>query len=208
MAETSNTNENKQTIPPEVGSISDLVGQEKLREMIKSAVTKMGPEVSKEEKKEYAKLYIKIFEKGMSPKEAMKFSEPEMSMIYSYAYYLFNGGKYAEACELFKMLFILDPTEPGLATALGVCHHRMKAYELALICYMMAAQIDIFDPVPLFYAYDCYMNTNDPESAIFCLYNVMGRAQHDDRYSKLYDKASAIIEAKNKQDEEQKQTTT
>lgn len=170
-------------------------GDTKVREMIKDIVTKMGPDVSAEEKKEHAKVLIKIFEKDMRPQQAMNISDEEMSLFYSYAYQLFNSGKYPEACELFKMLFVLNPEEGGFASALAACYHKMKDYETAATFYMMHAQMSPFDPVPLFYCYDCLMNTKNFESAYLTLRAVIGRAKDKPEYEKLQDKAEALLHA-------------
>lgn len=164
-----------------------------LREMIKDVVSKMGPDVSAEEKKEHAKVLIKIFEKDMRPKQAMNVSDKEISVIYSYAYQLFNSGKYLEACELFKMLFILNPEEGGFASGLAACYHKMQDYETALAFYMMHAQISPFDPVPLFYCYDCLMRMNNFEGAYLTLRAVIGRAKAKPEYEKLQAKAEAFL---------------
>lgn len=165
----------------------------KVREMIKNIVSKMGPDVSAEEKKEHAKVLIKIFEKDMRPKQAMNISDEEISLFYSYAYQLFNGGKYLEACELFKMLFVLNPEEGGFASALAACYHKMQDYETAFAFYMMHAQISPFDPVPLFYCYDCLMHMNNPEGAYLTLYAVIKRANDLPQYEKLQAKAEALF---------------
>lgn len=188
-----NSENSKENAPAKSTTIGDIVGQESMREMIKSTVSKM-PNLDKEEKKEHAKVLIKIFEKGMSPRQAMDITDKEMSVIYSYAYQLFNNGKIPEACELFKMLYVLDPAEPGLATALGVCHHQLKAYDLAATCYMAAATLNPLDPVPLFYAYDCFMNMNEKDSAIIVLYNVIDRSRGQAEYDSIHDKATIILE--------------
>ena len=50
----------------------NFIEPEQLRGFIKEAISKLGPEISKEQKKEYGKLLVKIYEKGMTPKEAME----------------------------------------------------------------------------------------------------------------------------------------
>lgn len=164
-----------------------------LRKAIKDAVSKMGPDVSLEEKKENAKVLVKIFEKGMTPKQAMNISDEDLSVIYSYAYHLFNSGKYLEACELFKMLVVVEPTEGGFLSALGACYHKLEDYETSMLMYMMHAQLCPFDPVPLFYCYDCFTRMNNPEGAYTMLYAASERAKDQPQYVKLKDKIDTLI---------------
>lgn len=164
-----------------------------IREAVKMTVSKMGPDVSKEEKLEHAKLMVKIFEKGMSPKQAMNVSDEEMSIFYKYAYNMFNSGKYAEACELYKMLFVLDPIEASFGMSLGACYHKMKDYESAIMVYLMESQIWPYDPTPLFYCYDCYLRSNNPEGAFIMLNATIKTAQDQPRYAQLKEKAEMLL---------------
>lgn len=166
---------------------------DKLHSYIKAAVNKLGPDFSKEEKIEHGKLLVKIFEKGMSPKEAMKISDEEIAQIYSFAYNQFSLGKFEDARELFKMLMTLD-LNADFATALGVCHHRLKDYEYATNCYMLASFLDPKNPVPLFYAYDCYINLNDEFSAGVMLCNVITKAGEEAIYENIKNDAQMRLD--------------
>lgn len=170
------------------------VSKEELRDAIKSAVNQLGPQVSKDEKKEHAKLLVKIFEQGMSPKQAMNISEEEILQIYSFAYHNFSTGKFAEARELFKVLLTLDPMNADFATALGVCHHRLGDYDLALACYMLNAFLAPKDPVALFYGYDCLINLKDEASAAMLLSSVIARAGDQKIYGKVKQDAQKLFE--------------
>lgn len=177
----------------------DMITPESVRRMIKTTVSKMGPNFTVEQKKEHAKLLVKIFEKGMSPKEAMQVSDLEMSQIYSFAYSKFNAGQYAEACELFKLLLVLEPLEGGFATSLGVCHHRLGRYQYALPAYMLAAALNPTDPVPLFYAYHCFLNLEEKASACIMLCNVISRAGDQPKYATIKERAKLILETLEKE---------
>ncbi len=165
-----------------------------LREVIKSSVSKMDPKVSKEEKKEHAKTLLKIFEKGMTPKEAMAISDLEISEIYSYAYQLFLGGHYDKAQVLFHILTILEPSKSNFAIALGVCYHKLKDYDHAEGAYMLASINDPDDPLPLFYAYDCFLQQGKNYIASIMLNNVIVRSGTQSKYAKLKAKAEDLLE--------------
>lgn len=173
---------------------SEDMGFGDIKSYIKSIVSHLGPTFSKEQKKEHANLLLKIFEKGMSPKQAMEIKDEEIAQIYSFAYHQFAGGKFTEARELFKMLLTLDPFNSEFATALGVCHHRLKDYTFALQCYMLNAMLAPKDPVALFYAYDCYMNLKEETLAGIMLCNVIARAGDQVAYAQIKKTAQALLE--------------
>jgi type III secretion system low calcium response chaperone LcrH/SycD len=163
----------------------DIFTKEELHQHIKSAVNKLGPNFTKEQKIEYAKILVKIFEKGMQPKEALNITDNEMAQIYSFAFHEFSAGKFAEARELFKMLYTLEPSNADFAIALGICHHRLKDFDYALQLYMVATLLDPETPVPLFYAYDCFMQTGNEMGAGMMLCNVIKKASADPKYARI-----------------------
>lgn len=170
------------------------IAQEEIREYIKETVNKLGPQIPKEQKKEVAKLFVKIFEQGVPPKNAMGISDEELTQLYSFAYHQFTGEKYEDARELFKFLLTLDPANHSYATCLGVCHHRLKNYEFALQAYMLAAFLDRTDPLPLFYAYDCFQHLNDEASAAAMLCNVIARAGDNKVYETIKKNSEILLE--------------
>ncbi len=172
---------------------------EDLKTLVKTAVSKMGPQYSKEEKIAQAKILLKVFEQGIAPREAMNIPEEEIARMYSFAYSLFNTGQYANARELFKMLIMFDPFNQGFASALGVCHHRLKDYKNAARCYMLAASLDESDPLPLFYAYDCFDNLKERGSAAIMLCNVITRAGDNPKFAKLKERTELLLKALDKQ---------
>lgn len=182
---------NKQPLPKED---SNSLSREELHKYIKSAVNKLGSEFSKEQKIEHGKLLVKIFEKGMTPKEAMNISDEELAQIYSFAYHKFSIGKFEEARELFKMMLNLEPLNNDFAIALGVCHHRLKDFEYAIPCYMLASTLQPKDPVPLFYAYDCFMKLNNEFAAGMMLCNVVKKAEEDSKYEHIKNDAQIRLD--------------
>jgi len=170
------------------------VSKEQTREYIKEAVGKLGPQVPKEQKKDVAKLFVKIFEQGEAPKKAMGIPDEELAQLFSFAYHQFISEKYENARELFKLLLTLDPANHSYATCLGVCHHRLKDYEFALHAYMLAAFLAPKDPLPLFYAYDCFHNLNDEANAGSMLCNVIVRAGDNKIYETIKKNAEVLLE--------------
>ena len=165
-----------------------------IKALVKSIVSKMGPTFSAEEKKEHAKLLLKIFEKGIDPYKAMKLADEDIAQAYLFAYRLFNSGRFDEAAEVFKMLTLLAPMEAGFAVSLGVCYHKLHKFEDAIRSYLLGALTDLTDPVPYFYAYDCFLNLNDIISAGIMLSNVVTKCGDDPKYAKLKDRATILLD--------------
>ena len=175
-------------------TVNNPITKDTMRQLIKATVAKMGSKLTKDEKIEHAKLLVKIFEGGMSPKEAMAIKDEDLASMYSFGYSLANAGKYKEAREMFKYLYMLEPTRADFATALGVCHHQLKDYEYAANAYMVAFALNFEDPVPLFYAYDCFLNLNDTLGASIMLKSAIEKAGDEEKYAKMKEKAQALLD--------------
>lgn len=166
-----------------------------IRQNIKEIVKKHGADLPPEQKKELGKIMVKVFEKGMTPKEAMGVSEKEISEIYGFAYYNFSIGKFEEAKQLFKMMFTLDPRKGEYATCIGVCHHKQKEYEDAIAMYLLSSGLSAKDPVPLFYAYDCFKCLNQEYVAAMMLMTTIEKAGAQPQYAKLKQNAQTLLDA-------------
>lgn len=174
------------------GSAEAATPGEELRTLIKTCVSKCPIPLAKEEKIRQAKLLLKAIEQKIPPKELLKISDKEIALLYSYAHTLYMGGQYDKACELFKMLTILEPEQPDFATAVGVCHQRMKSYLNAVYAYMYSFTLQPGNPIPLFYAYECFMQLNDLASAGMAIGGVVARAADDPKYAKLKARAELL----------------
>lgn len=182
------TAKEEETIPP-------LFSKEQLHQYIKESIIKTSPNKPKEEKQKEARLMLKIFEEGQMPGDAMGISIKERAILYKYAHTQFSSGKYLEAREAFKLLLFFEPDQPSFATSLGVCHHRLQQYDLALACYMLAASLDPSDPVPFFYAYDCFVHKNDQAAAGIMLCSSIKRAGDVPQYAALKQRAEGMVAA-------------
>lgn len=192
-----------------IGNV-DAMESDEVRQKIMQVVNAHGANMTKEQKKDYAKFLYKIFNEGMSPKEAMEIPEAQIAIIARNAYNFFSTGHYKEASDLFEILQTLEPTKAFFAISLGVCYHRMKNYEKALTNYIKATVFDLKDPVPFFYAYDCCLNLNSEVLALMMIRNAIKRAGDEPKYAVLKQKATLIEQALDKKVHEElaKQKTT
>lgn len=173
-----------------------------MREMVKQVVNKVGNNLPKEQKMEQAKMLIKIFEEGMTPKEALGVTDGEIARIYCYAYRLFSAGLYQQAKNAFEALQSLEPFRNEFSLSLGVCHHRLQEYEKAIECYVRAGMLDKADPVPFFYAYDCLLRLDNDVLAYTLLLNSIKRAGDRPAYKVLVEKGNIIAEGLKKRIDE------
>ncbi|MEI8125625.1 MAG: SycD/LcrH family type III secretion system chaperone [Parachlamydiaceae bacterium] len=167
--------------------------QDILRDKIKDILHKKGSKLSKEEKKAYGKILVKIFEKEVLPKDALKISDQDIVDIYFFGLQQFSMGKYREAKELFRMLTIFDFSKPDYFTSLGVCCHRLKEYQEALGYYMGSIFLKDDDPTCFFYSYDCYMNINNKLGASLMLSNAIEKSGDKVKYADLKKRAQALL---------------
>lgn len=139
------------------------------KEMIDSALEKVGSSLSQEKKEEFRSFFLNVIEKKMQPKEALDFSKEDMEWLYSYAYQLFSTGKYKEASTPLALLNLLEPNNHKYAFALGSCFQKLKKYQEAIDVYTIAAVLKLNDPMAFYHMSDCHVNLQNIPSALFCL---------------------------------------
>lgn len=195
MDETNGINEQQLQAIEKLGkNFREAMPIDEIKKSIKETMAKMGDKLTIEEKKGLAKGILRIFEEGMPPMDALAIPKEQIAHLYGYAYNIFSKGDYVGAREIFKVLLMLDPMTIGFAVSLGVCHQRLKDYELALMYYMYSAMMNPEDPVPLFYAYDCFLKTDDEVSAGIMLANVIQRCGDHKKYAVIKEKAQHLFE--------------
>jgi type III secretion system low calcium response chaperone LcrH/SycD len=101
----------------------------------------------------------------MQPKDAMGFDDNFMEHLYSYAYRLFNSGRYDEARELFILLMRLDATKSRYPFALACCYQKMEKWQDAINAYIAAYVFNQKDPLPIYHVADCLIKLKCPQGA-------------------------------------------
>jgi type III secretion system low calcium response chaperone LcrH/SycD len=169
------------------------------QEQIKKAATKIGEELREEKGKELEKAALSIMQKQQIPKEALGMSDQMIEGIYGQAYRLYNTGKYKDASQLFRLLVMMNSTEPKYAMGLAACFHMMKDFKSAVNTYSLCGIIDPKSPVPHYHASDCYIQLKDPMSAMIALQMAVKRAGNQPQYKSIADRALLTIEALKKE---------
>ncbi len=87
--------------------------------------------------------------------------EKERAQFYAFGNMLYEGGRYAEAMDVFSYLVRLQPREQRYLKSLGMARQMAKFYSEAVDAYGAAALLDIEDPEPSIYAAECLLHLGE-----------------------------------------------
>jgi len=130
---------------------------------------------------------------GGLPKDLLGINDGMIETIYGQAYRLYNTGKYKDASQMFRLLIMLNPTESKYSMGLAACFHMLKEYASAIELYTICGTLDPENPVPHFHASDCYLQMDNPISALVSLEMAVKRAGEKPQFSTLRDRALLTI---------------
>lgn len=145
--------------------------------------------------KAYGDIMSRMFKDGMSPKDAMGINSNILESIYAQAYRLYNTGKYIEASHLFRILIMMNVSEPKYLLGLAACFHMLKEYKNAIETYTMCSAIDPHTPIPYYHSSDCFIQMKDYLSAMLCLQLAIDKAGNKSEYAKIKERASMSLES-------------
>jgi type III secretion system low calcium response chaperone LcrH/SycD len=103
---------------------------------------------------------------GMTLKDAIGISHSALEQIYSLAYQFYYQGKYAEALSLFEFLAGTSPDNYKYVLGLAASYHQIKAYDEAFAGFYIALHLEPHNPIPAYYATDCFLKQNLNEEAL------------------------------------------
>lgn len=171
---------------------------------VKKSVERIGKALGTELPKEYTEIAEKVMKKGANPKEMLGINDQMIEGMYGQAYRLYNTGKYKDACDLFRLLIMLNPTEQKYALGMAASYHMMKEYGEAAHLYTVCAMLDPTSPVPHYHASDCYLQLGDKISALITLEMAIKRSEGRPEFQQLQDRASLTVESLRKEIEKPK----
>lgn len=169
------------------------------QQQIKKATEQIGKEIKSDQQALFEASVQRATRKGATPKDALGLTDAMVEGIYGQAYRLYNTGKYREAIQLFRMLIMINSTEPKYAMGLAACFHMLKEYKNAVNTYAVLAVIDANNPISFYHASDCYIHLNDPTSAIIALEMAIIRAGTKPEFRTLKDRAILTLEGLKKE---------
>lgn len=133
--------------------------------------------------------------KGASPKDALGLTDAMVEGVYGQAYRLYNTGKYKEAIQIFRLLVMINSTEPKYAMGLAACFHMAKDYKTAVNAYAIVQVIDPDNPISFYHASDCFIQMGDPASALISLDMAIERAGEKPEFKTLKDRAALTADS-------------
>ncbi len=159
--------------------------EEKLSALIDEKLEKHGAKLSKEEIKQQREALREIFVNGKPPRDAMGISVEFMNVLYTLAYNSYNGGKYEEANQIFRMLDLLEPGIPRYILGLAATYHKMENYDKAIESYFSLSVIEPDSPIAFYHIADCYEKLEMPTGVMMALGGAITRCGEDQKYAKL-----------------------
>lgn len=172
------------------------------QERIKLAAEGIGKEAAASGGDKFKGITESMVKKGSVPKDLLGINDSMVEGIYGQAYRLYNTGKYRDAIQLFRLLIMLNATEPKYTMGLAASFHMLKEYLNAAETYTMCGMLDPENPIPHFHASDCYIQLNNAMGAIVALEMAVKRAGDKPHYATLKDRALMTIASLKKQLEE------
>ncbi len=149
-------------------------------------------------------LLTEKFTKDAAPaKKSMGLSDEMVEGIYGQAYRLYNTGKYEDAAQLFRLLVMVNPSEPRYTLGLAACAHLLKDYKNAIELYTVCSIIDGESPIPLYHVSDCYLQVQDKFSAMIALEMAVKRSGNKPEFQTLKDRAEMTVQSLRKELETQ-----
>lgn len=130
-------------------------------------------------------LLDKMAAENKTLQEVSGISDKLLEEIYSLAYAHYNLGKYKESLSLFQFLAGIAPKQPRFVLGLAATYHQMENYSEAAMGFFLAYNLDPQNPLPAYYAADCYLNLKTPEAAIDCLELAIHTAGENKEFEEL-----------------------
>lgn len=162
---------------------------------VKRAAEAVGDQVKNQASSKMKGATKELLQKGQVPKDLLGMNDAMMEGIYGQGYRLYNTGKYRDASQLFRLLIMLNASEPKYIMGLAACFHMLKEYKSAVETYLIAAMVEPDNPVPHFHSSDCYMQMNNNISALVALEMAVKRAGKKPQYATLKDRALLTIQS-------------
>ncbi len=166
---------------------------------VKRAAEEVGEELEAQASAKMKGVADELLQKGQVPKDLLGINDAMMEGIYGQAYRLYNTGKYRDACQLFRLLIMLNASEAKYTMGLAACFHMLKEYRSAVETYAICGILDPNDPVPHFHSSDCYIQMGNPMAALISLEMAVKRAGNKPQFATLKDRALLTIQSLKKE---------
>jgi len=164
-----------------------------VKQDVRKATDQVGEELMKETVGAMSQLTQKSAKGGLNLKILSGVSDEKEEAVYSQAYLLYNSGRYKDAIEIFRVLIMLNSTEPKYMMGLAACFHLMKAYDAAISSYTLVSFLDPENPIPYFHTSDCALQLGDKMGAMVALQMAIKRAENKPEFKTLKERAEITL---------------
>ncbi len=134
-----------------------------------------------------------LLQKNILNKKSLGIDKNSEKQFYAKAYQLYQSGKYREAQNLFVTLTVFNQGEPSYMMGLGACVYMLKEYDQAARIYIKCGLIDPSNPMPYYYASNCYWKKNDAPSALVALCMFIKKAGNKPEFKALKERAILTV---------------
>jgi type III secretion system low calcium response chaperone LcrH/SycD len=172
---------------------------------IHKATDEMASRVGKETAEAQDTVLKQLLEHGIKPKDVMGLNDALVEGIYGQAFRLYNTGKYKDAIQLFRLLIMLNSSEPKYTMGLAACFHMLKEYENATGAYTLCGTLDPGNPIPYYHVSDCYIKMEDKRSALIALECALKRVGDKPEYATIKDRIIRSIDSLKKEIKQEKE---
>lgn len=159
------------------------------------ALKDLNENVKEEKGPAFAKQAEGFLKENAPLQDSLGLTTEKVEAIYGQAYICYNTGRYADAAEIFRMLIMLNSTEPKFLMGLAACFHMMKEYAPAIQAYTLCSVVDPNNPIPYFHESDCYLHLGDKHSAVVALEMAVKRSAGKAEFSTLKERAAITLKA-------------
>lgn len=142
-----------------------------------------------------ANLIDSLLQQQVLSKESLNLNPDTAKAIYEQAYQLYSAGQYTKAKALFGILLVFNPSEFHFLYGYATCCFMLKEYEIAADCFVRSGQLNAMNPLPYFYAADCYIQMQDLLSTCTALEMAIRKSGNDPDYTEIKQRAQLTLDA-------------
>jgi type III secretion system low calcium response chaperone LcrH/SycD len=135
-----------------------------------------------------------LLQQQLLSNETLQLDEETTHALYEKTYQLYAAGQYAKAKTFFAFLLQFNPSNLQFLYGYATCSLMLKEYALAAGCFVQCGLLDNTNPLPYFYAADCYMHQQDLMSTCVALKMAVKRANDHPEYAEIKQRAQLTLD--------------
>jgi type III secretion system low calcium response chaperone LcrH/SycD len=135
-----------------------------------------------------------LLDQQILSKETLDLDQKTTHHLYERAYQLYSAGQFAKAKALFAVLILFHPSHFQFLYGYATCCLMLKEYDMAADSFVRCGLLDSANPLPFFYAADCYMHKQDLLSTCMALRMAVKRAGDQAEYAEIKSRAQLTLE--------------